>query len=122
DETRARRERPSHAEASFVSLREAQGSGVGMAREPEQLEQLLRPGACHPSPRARAERRHLDVLAHGQGTKCVTVLKRPCESGAPAPAGLPARDIPALELDGPAGGPVEAAEDVDKRRLARTIR
>ena len=109
-------------EGEIVGLRESVGGRIGVPVEPEQLEQLLRAGPCGPCRSAGAERGDLDVLAHRQRSKRVAVLKRPCEACPAPPAGPPARDVAALELDAAARRPVEAAEDVHERRLAGAVR
>ena len=50
------------------------------------------------------------------------MLKRPREPVTTAPVRRPARDVAALEQHAPLRRPVEAAEDVDERRLAGAVR
>ena len=93
------------------------------ASSPSTLEQLVGARAApRAAARADAERRDLDVLAHGQPAERVAVLERPREPVPAAPVRRPARDVAALELDGARRRPVEAAEHVDERRLAGAVR
>jgi hypothetical protein len=52
----------------------------------------------------------------------MAVLERPGETGSTAPIGTPAGDVSSFELDGAARRQVEAADDVDERRLAGAVR
>jgi hypothetical protein len=52
----------------------------------------------------------------------VTVLERPGKTSSAAAIGPPAGDVTSFQLDGAARRPVEAADDVDERRLAGTVR
>ena len=69
-----------------------------------------------------AERRDLDVLAHGQLAERAAVLERAREPGAPAPVRAPAGDVALVELDRAGGREVEAGDQVDERRLAGAVR
>ena len=92
------------------------------AASPSAVEQ--RGGTLRGAPRARAdtERSDLDVLAHRERAERVAVLKRPGETVPAAPVRRPARDLALAELDRALVGVVEAAEDVDERRLAGAVR
>ena len=103
-------------------MRERGGGLVCVLGEPEQPEQVVGPPCRDTLRGAYAERRDLDVLPHREAAEGVTVLERPREPFPPAPEGRPTRHVPLLEQHAAARGTVEAAEDVDERRLARAVR
>src|SRR6185437_12883380 len=94
----------------------------GVAGEPEPFEQRVGPPGRLARPRADAERGHLDVLAHRQVAEPTGMLERPREPVAAAAVRRPARDVTLVELHRAAVRTVEAAEDVDERRLAGAVR
>ena len=121
-EARLGRERARHAEPPLVALRERRRRRVGVGGEAEQVQQLA--GALRRTARrdADAERRHLHVLADGQRAERAAVLERAREPVPAAAVRRPARDVASLQLDRAGGRPVEAAEQIDERRLARSVR
>src|SRR5439155_9722539 len=90
--------------------------------ETQRLEQLRRPTACFTGGRADAERGDFDVLTDGERPERVTVLERSGQAMPAAARRAPAGDVAALQLDGPAARPVEAAQHVHERRLACPVR
>src|SRR5437763_590767 len=75
-----------------------------------------------PAAPAEVRVRDVDVLAHRQPSGRVPVLERARKARPAAALRRPARDLPSLELDRPAGREVEAGDHVDERRLARAVR
>ena len=89
----------------------------------ERAEQLL--GARIPlcGRHARIDRRHFDILQRGRGSNQVVALENEAERLAPQPrqlVALEAGHVLAHEAVDAGGWPVEAAEDVHERGLART--
>ena len=122
DEPRLGRERPCDAEPSLVAVRERAGRCVRIRLELERLEQRV--GATPRLPRSRsdAERRHLDVLPHGEPAERAAVLEGPGETRPPAAVRPPARDVASFELDRALVREVEAGEEVHERRLPGAVR
>ena len=101
DEAWSGRKRARDAESPLVALRERVGGGLRLRAETQLFEQLGRPYPCFAGSRADAERRDLDVLAHRERPKGVTVLKR-SRQALPAPAArAPVSDVAPFELDRP---------------------
>ena len=123
DEARLRRERAGDAEPPLVAVCERRCRRVGVAGEPEPLEQIRRRAALRPvgRPRRRAPppRRSRARTAPRNAWLCWNVRASPCW---PRRCGDQLRDVAALEQRPSLVGPVEAAEHVHERRLARTVR
>ena len=93
-EPRPERERARDAEPPLVAVRQDRGRLRRPASaRPEQVEQLVGAPARLAGRDAGAQRRDLDVLAHGQPAEEPPVLERPREPGAAAPVRRPARDL-----------------------------
>ena len=107
---------------ALVALGERRRRPVGVAGEPDPLDQPCGSASRHPRPCADRQRRHLDVLADGQRSERVSVLERAREPVAAAPLWRPAGDVAPGELDGAARRTVEATDDVHEGRLARAVR
>ena len=95
----AQRERARDAELALVAVRQEAGRILCARREAEQLEQLAAAPASVARRGAGAERRDLDVLAHGQRREQAAVLERPRQPGAAAAERRPAGDVGAAERD-----------------------
>ena len=121
-EARLRREGPSHSQPALVAVRQRRGGLVRIRGEPEQAHELVRPPRRFPPGGADPERRDLDVLPHREAAEGVRVLEGTGEPMPPAPVRRPAGDVALLESDLATRRPVEAAEDVDERRLAGPVR
>src|SRR5436190_11589194 len=93
-----------------------------MRGEGEQVEQLVGPPRGGSLRGADAKCRDLDILAHREAAERVTVLERPRESQSPAPICRPSRHVAILEQHAAVRRTIEAAEDVDERRLAGPVR
>ena len=111
--TPSRRSSPCESAAACVS---ATGARL------EELEQPVGAAARLARAGADAERRHLDVLPHGQAAERAAVLERAREPGPGAARRAPAGDLAARELDGALVRPVEPGQHVHERRLARAVR
>ena len=121
-EARPGRQGAGDAESPLVTVREGVRGKLCLRAQRHQLEQLIRSRSRSPSAEARAERGHLDVLAHRQLPEGAAVLEGARQPAAGAAARAPASDLPALELDRALARNVEPAEHVDERRLTGAVR
>ena len=94
-EPRLERERPRDAEPALVAVRQDRGRARrrARARPSSSSSSVGAPPRLARARRPRAERRDLDVLAHGEAAEQPPVLERPREPGAAAPVRRPARDL-----------------------------
>ena len=122
-EARLGRERARDAEPPLVAVRERRRGRVGVAREPEPLEQPSARAAASRGPAPTPSADDLDVLAHrqrrGSRALCWNVRASPCR---PRRCGVQRVTSRPPSSTVPLVGPVEAAEDVDERRLAGAVR
>ena len=63
-----------------------------------------------------------EVVAHGHAAEELDALERPSEAEPGSPVDRGARDVAAVEHDGPAVGPEHAEQAVEERGLARAVR
>ena len=99
------------------------GQVRGAVGETDRLERFLNPAPPLARAGARAEHRHLDVLAGGQGGKQIELLKHDADFGAPQIGPLSqCRDGLALPAKHAGRGDPDAAHHEDERCLAAPAR
>src|SRR5262245_27790953 len=121
------RERHGHRDALLLAARELSGPVLAAVGEPHDLEELVRGPSSRRNPRAARGRRQLHVLDHVQVRHEVARGALPHE---PDPLAavvgeivlVEPAEVATLDLDDPRGRPVEPADHVEDRRLARAAR
>src|SRR5581483_1393140 len=119
------RERARDRDALLLAARELARQVVEPPVEADALEQLLHPLAAVAPCEVRRRERRLDVLRRGERRDEVELLEHEPEGGAPQPRqlGVPHRsEVASLEEDGALARAVEAAEQLEQRRLAGAAR
>ena len=94
------RERTRDAEPALVTVRRATPPArPAWAASPSSSSSSVARRRASRGPAPDAERRDLDVLAHGQAAERAAVLERPREARAPAPVRGSSGHVPPVELD-----------------------
>jgi hypothetical protein len=122
EEPRRAGQRAREAEPALVAVRQGLGVAVGEVGEADELEQLRGTRAGGAPPRARPERRGLDVLRHGHAGERAHALERARDADVREALRAPARRVDAVDLDPAGGRPLEPRHRVQERRLARSVR
>jgi len=116
------RQRPRDRHPLALAAREGRRKRAGTTGQPDLPEQRLGALDSFRSARAAAEHRHLDVLDRGQHGDQVVELEHEADGSRAVARGIRAVERRAVDGDRPGVGPVERADEVQQRALARSRR